>query len=367
MPKKMFERRIWTSLDWTLVLFAIGVIGAGLWLVWSTTVDRFGPGLFHRQLLWLGIGFGALLIMLLVDYHSWGELAPILYAVGLVGLVIPLWTGRTIGGAKRWIEIGEMNLQPSEIIKTITVLVLAYYLSRRNRYGLGLRETLFLGLLVAIPAGLVAMQPDLGTSIVILSPLGGLMLVGGLRIRTFGVLALVAILILPVAWFTMLHDYQRDRVKGFLNMEEDPRGTSYQLNQSLIAVGSGGLVGKWPREMTQSQLLFLPEEHTDFIFAVLAEKWGFLGCFVVLSLYLGIFLGCLKIARLARDRLGVYLVVGILSFFSFQVFLNVGVVVGLLPTTGMALPLMSYGGSSMVSSLAALGLVLNVGARRLVN
>jgi rod shape determining protein RodA len=154
---------------------------------------------------------------------------------------------------------------------------------------------------------------------------------------------------------------------AFLNREEDPRGTSYQLHQSLIAVGSGGVLGKWPREVTQSQLQFLPEEHTDFIFAVLAERWGFLGCFVVLGLFLGVFLACIRIARLARDRLGVFIVVGVVSFFAFQVFLNIGVVVGLLPTTGMALPLMSYGGSSLVSSLVALGLVMNVGARRFVN
>lgn len=363
----MFERRVWMGIDWTLVLFAGTLIGIGLWLVRSTTVDRVGPGLFHRQLVWLGLGGIAFLVVFLIDYHSLGELSPVIYAIGLAALVATLWIGRTIGGARRWIEIGPLNIQTSEIMKAAIVLLLAFYLARRTRYGLGLRETLILGLLALVPAALVAQQPDLGTTIVMLSPLGGLVLIGGLRFRTFLILALVAVLIIPVAWFTVLEDYQRERVLAFLNREEDPRGTSYQLHQSLIAVGSGGVLGKWPREVTQSQLQFLPEEHTDFIFAVLAERWGFLGCFVVLGLFLGVFLACIRIARLARDRLGVFIVVGVVSFFAFQVFLNIGVVVGLLPTTGMALPLMSYGGSSLVSSLVALGLVMNVGARRLVN
>jgi rod shape determining protein RodA len=363
----MLERRIWTGLDGTLILFAGSVIGVGLWLVRSTTVERVGPGLFHRQLMWLGMGCVAFLIVFLIDYHSLGELSPVIYAIGLTGLVAPLWLGRSIGGSRRWIEVGPLNIQPSEIMKTVTVLLLAYYLARRTRYSLGLRETMILVFLALVPAVLVARQPDLGTTIVMLSPLGGLVLVGGLKFRTLMILALVAMLIVPVAWFTVLEDYQRERVWAFLDREEDPRGTSYQLHQSLIAVGSGGVLGKWPREVTQSELQFLPEEHTDFIFAVLAERWGFLGCFVVLGLYLGLFLACLRIARLARDRLGVFIVVGVLSFFSFQVFLNIGVVVGLLPTTGMALPLMSYGGSSLVSSLVALGLVMNVGARRFVN
>ncbi|MBI4160989.1 MAG: rod shape-determining protein RodA [Acidobacteria bacterium] len=363
----MFERRAWTSLDGSLVLFALAVAGLGIWLVRSTTLDRSGPALFHRQLLWLAVGFAAAGVALLVDYHSWAELSPGLYGLGLLGVAAPLWVGRTIGGARRWIDLGPMSVQPSEFMKVALALLLAYLLARRRRYGLGLGSTLALIGVALVPAAIVALQPDLGTAIVLVAPLGGLVVVGGLRVRALAVLGLVVALTLPVAWFTLLKDYQRDRVKAFLHREQDPRGTSYQLHQSLIAVGSGGLAGKWPREVTQSQLQFLPEEHTDFVFAVLAEQWGFLGCFLLLCLYFGIFLGCLRIARLARDRLGVYIVVGVLSVFSFQVFLNVSVAVGLLPTTGVALPLMSYGGSSLVSFLAALGLVLNVGARRFVN
>ena len=363
----MFARRLWTNLDWRLLLSVLGVATVGLWLLASTTWTRPGSDLLLRQFIWCGVGLSALVVILLVDYHSWATLAPLIYSVCLILLLLPIWSGRAIGGAKRWVEIGPVNVQPSEAMKIAVVLLLATFLARKKRYVLRLGEILVLVGIVALPATIIVLQPDLGTAIVLCTPLAGMIFVGGLRLRTLVGLGLILLLLLPVAWFTLLQDYQRQRVISFLDGEQDPQGASYQLQQSLIAVGSGGLVGKRPWYRTQSHLQFLPEEHTDFIIAVLAEQWGFLGSFVILSLYLVIFRRCVAVARMARDRLGVYLVIGVLSYISFQVFLNVGVVVGLLPTTGIALPMMSYGGSSLVTSLVAVGLVLNVGARRFVN
>jgi rod shape determining protein RodA len=214
---------------------------------------------------------------------------------------------------------------------------------------------------------LIARQPDLGTAITFLPLIGVAALLGGMRVRTILVLVMIPILALPLFWNHYLKDYQKVRVLTFLDPARDPKGAGYQVIQSRIAVGSGGLTGKGFLEGTQGQLKFLPAQHTDFIFALLAEERGFVGTLVVLSLYFVVIYRCIAIARAARDLLGVYLAMGMAALFACQVLINIGVVLGLMPTTGVPLPLMSYGGSSLFTTLTGMGLVLNVWMRRLVN
>ena len=229
------------------------------------------------------------------------------------------------------------------------------------------RDLLIAGAITAVPLLIIARQPDLGTAVTLLPVLFAVAYVAGMPMRIFGILAVVAILAAPIAWKFALQDYQKERISTFLNPSEDARGAGYQQIQARITVGSGGSAGKGFREGTQGQYRFLPVAHNDFIFSVLAEEHGFAGVLVTLGLYLFVILRALEAARLAKDRLGAYLVLGVLACFTFQVIYNITMSAGLAPVKGLTLPLMSYGGSSMIATLAAFGLVLNVRLRRFTN
>jgi rod shape determining protein RodA len=282
-------------------------------------------------------------------------------------LLAVLFIGSVRGGSRRWIDLGAFMLQPSEFAKMVLALMLAKMLGEERRPALTNNDLFIAAALTAVPFLLILRQPDLGTAATLLPILLVVAYVAGMPMKYIYVGALVAVLAAPVAYKFALQDYQRERISTFLDPESDPRGAGYQQIQARITVGSGGVWGKGYMEGTQGQLRFLPVAHNDFIFSVLAEEQGLAGVLVALGLYLFVIMRALDAARLAKDRLGAYLVLGVLSSFTFQVIYNITMSAGLAPVKGLTLPLMSYGGSSLIATLAGFGLILNVRMRRFTN
>ncbi|MEP6916485.1 MAG: rod shape-determining protein RodA [Acidobacteriota bacterium] len=362
----MFERRLYFHIDW-LLLAAILVISAiGVAMIYSTS-HLTSPQLMWTQLYAIGIGVLALLLCLIIDYRMLAEHSLFIYGALLLLLLFVLIKGQTQMGGQRWIPLGPFHLQPSEFGRIGVALMLAMYFGE-NRRGAGNNGDLILGgVFTAIPLILIAKQPDLGTAVTLLPVFLGVAFLAGMRLRLLAVLAMVGVLAAPIAWKFALKDYQRSRIETFIDPEQDPRGAGYQTIQARVTVGSGGLKGKGFLQGTQGQYKFLPVAHNDFIFSVLAEEFGFIGVLSALGLYLFVIFRSIEAARLAKDRLGSYLVGGIISGFSFQVIYNVTMSAGLAPVKGITLPLMSYGGSSIIAALAAFGLILNVRMRRFTN
>jgi len=359
--------RTFSGLDGWLVLAVLLLSLIGLATVHSASTELTVDYL-PRQAMWLGFGALGLLLVLLLDYHLLVDLAIPLYALGLGLLALVLWIGEGPGGTRSWLDIAGVRLgQPAELAKLVTVLLLTRYLSNAGRKFLGLRQILTCGAIVGLPMALIVLQPDLGSAAMFVPMLAGALLIAGIRLRILLAVALVVLAIGGLAWTFGMQDYQRDRVRTFLSPESDPLGAGYQVRQSKIAVGSGELTGRGYGQGTQSQLRFLPARHTDFIFSVLAEEWGFLGVATVLGLYALYLYSALRIATRARDRAGIFLVVGFVSVFGFHVLYNTAMVVGLTPITGIPLPFLSYGGSFMILNLMGTGLILNVDIRRYVN
>jgi len=323
--------------------------------------------IYYTQIYGIVLGVFAMAVCLTIDYRSLADKSHWIYLAVLVLLMYVLFFGAVRGGSRRWIDLGVVNLQPSEFAKAAVALVLAKFFGESRR-GAMMREDLAIaGALTAVPFILIARQPDLGTAVTLI-PIGfAIAYVAGMPMRIIGILALVGLLVAPIAWKFALKDYQRERISTFLDPAQDAKGAGYQQIQARITVGSGGLWGKGFTKGTQGQLRFLPVAHNDFIFSVLAEEQGFAGVLVTLGLYLFVILRAIEAARLAKDRLGAYLVLGVLASFTFQVIYNVTMSAGLAPVKGLTLPLMSYGGSSMIATLAAFGLVLNVRMRRFTN
>jgi rod shape determining protein RodA len=271
--------------------------------------------------------------------------------------------GRTVSGARRWIHLGPFTFQPSELFKLIFVLTLAWALTSRWGRPLSRATLIWTGILVGVPFVLVVRQPDLGTALVLLPVLAAVLLGLGIRLRIFAGLILGGLAFMPVAWFA-LKEYQRERLLVYIDPFRDPLGTAYNVIQAKIAIGSGQLLGKGVSGATQSRLAFLPERHTDFIFAVFAEMWGFVGCLVLIMAYGLLVLRGFEIAANAREPRGRIVALGVTALFATQTLINLGMVTGLLPVVGIPLPFMSYGGSSMVVSLMALGLLLSVRMRQ---
>jgi rod shape determining protein RodA len=368
----MFERRLYFHLDWLLLGAIVLLSMIGVAMIYSTTyVTTASGGHASPQVLIqvyaLGIGLLALVICLAVDYRMLAEHSLFIYGSLLVLLVFVLVKGQTQMGGQRWIPIGPFHLQPSEFGRIGVALLLAMYFAENRRGAKNTGDLILGGIFTAIPLVLIAKQPDLGTAVTLLPVFVGVAFLAGLRLRLLGVLVLAAVLAAPVAWKFALKDYQRSRVMMFIDPEQDPKGAGYQTIQARVTVGSGGLIGKGFLHGTQGQLKYLPVAHNDFIFSVLAEEQGFIGVLAALGLYLFVILRSLEAARLAKDRLGAYLVGGIISGFAFQVIYNVTMSAGLAPVKGITLPLMSYGGSSLIASLAGFGLILNVRMRRFTN
>ena len=353
------------GLDYATLACMLLLLVIGLTTVLSSAIKS-GMGevspYFARQLMWAFLGLLAMVVAVLVDYRVIAMYAYHFYAAILVFLLIVLVMGREVHGAQRWLRLVGLQVQPSEIVKLVTLFALAHYLDDvRER----IREFGFLlvaVVIVAIPTALIVLQPDLGTGLVLVALLGGMLLVANTRRRHLAAFAVCGIAAAPLLW-GFLKDYQRTRLLSFVNPNLDPLGASYQVIQSKIAIGAGGFVGTGWLQGTQSRLNFLPEQHTDFIFSVFAEQWGFMGCCLLVMLYMGLLLQALKIAESARDFLGSMLAVGVVVIISFQVLVNLLMTVGFMPVTGIPLPFMSYGGSNLLTMMACVGLLLNVGKR----
>jgi rod shape determining protein RodA len=364
----MFERRLYFHVDWALLMSVLVLCGAGVVMIYSTTSDptRGASHLWLTQLYAIGIGLAAMLFTLSFDYRTLADKSLLIYGALLAVLIGVLLFGSVRMGARRWISLGMFNIQPSEFAKVGLALVLAKFYGE-HRDAPSWSDLAVGGALTLVPLGLIAKQPDLGTAVTLLPVFVAIVFLAGMRLRVLGVFCLAVLLMAPVAWKFALKDYQRSRISTFLDPEQDARGAGYQQIQARITVGSGGLTGKGFKGGTQGQLRFLPVAHNDFIFSVLAEEQGFAGVLVALGLYLFVILRSLEAARLAKDRLGSYLVLGVLASFTFQVIYNITMSAGLAPVKGLTLPLMSYGGSSMIATLAGFGLVLNVRMRRFTN
>lgn len=368
----MFERRLYFHVDWLLLGAILLLSGIGLAMIYSTTYVMLPSGGHASPMVWkqvyaLGIGLVALLICLTIDYRMLAEHSLAIFATLVALLLFVLARGATQMGGQRWIPIGPVNLQPSEFARIAVALILAMFYGENRRGARSVSDLLIGGAFTLVPVLLIAKQPDLGTAVTLLPVFLGIAYLAGLRLRLLAALALVGLMLTPVAWNFALKDYQKSRIETFFDPSQDPKGAGYQTIQARITVGSGGLTGKGFRNGTQGLYKFLPVAHNDFIFSVLAEEQGFIGVLVALGLYLFVVLRSLEAARLAKDRLGAYLVGGIIVGFSFQVLYNVAMSVGLAPVKGITLPLMSYGGSSMIATLAAFGLILNVRMRRFTN
>jgi rod shape determining protein RodA len=364
----MFERRLYHHIDWALLIAILSLCTLGVVMIYSTTSDptRGVSKLYVTQLYAIGLGLVAMIITMTVDYRTFADKSHIIFAILIALLAYVLFKGVVQMGARRWIGLGGFNLQPSEFAKIGVALVLAKFFGD-NRGSPGPIDLLVGGILTAIPLLLIVKEPDLGTAVTLLPVFLAVAYLAGMRMRILGIIALCGLLASPVAWKFAMKDYQKQRISTFLDPSQDAKGAGYQQIQARVTVGSGGLTGKGFRQGTQGQLRFLPVAHNDFIFSVLAEEQGFAGVLAALGLYLFVILRTLEAARLAKDRLGAYLVLGVLASFTFQVIYNITMSAGLAPVKGLTLPLMSYGGSSMIATLAAFGLVLNVRMRRFTN
>ncbi len=352
--------------DWGLFFLCLGLVGIGIGAIYSATYEE-GKGVSPwvlRQLLWVGAGFGGLLTACSVDYRRLDRWAPFLYLLVLFLLFLVPWVGSAGGGAQRWLRLGPFSLQPSELMKIALILMLARHFAHKvPEQGYRLRHLLLPALWVVFPIGLILMEPHLGTAGILGLVFLSVVFVAGLRMSSLGLAGLVGVALLPVAWYG-LKSYQKQRLISFLYPDMDPLGAGYHVIQSKISVGSGMIWGKGFLQGTQSRLDFLPEKHTDFIFAVLAEEWGFVGALVLLTLYGLLLLRLLYIALKARDRFGTLLTVGVAATVFWQAALNIGMNTGMLPVVGVPLPFISYGGSALMVMMVGIGLAINVSARR---
>jgi rod shape determining protein RodA len=351
--------------DWTLLFLMLAIIGMGFINIYSKTSGHGDESFALKQFFNLLVSSAIFSVILLVDYRLFERVAYIGYGINLVGLLIVPYKGLVRYGARRWLDLGFMNWQPSETMKFMVVLALArYFQSRISPRQMGLKDLAVPGLMVAVPTFLTIAQPDLGTGGHIAITGTVILLFVGIRPKLLLSFFFMGVVSFPIFWKYGLKTYQKDRIVTFLNPAADRQGDGYNAWQSLVAVGSGEIIGKGFRQGTQTQLDFTPEGHTDFIFTVLAEEWGFLGVSVLFMLYLLLFYRASQIASQANDPFGAILCVGVIGLLATQVLINVMMVSGMFPIVGIPLPLMSYGGTSLISATMALGMVLNVGFRR---
>ncbi|MGE0615298.1 MAG: rod shape-determining protein RodA [Bacteriovoracia bacterium] len=352
--------------NWTLLVLELLLFGIGLWnLISATSQGVHYVALYRTQLMWFGVGIGLTGIVLLVHYSTIARLGYAIYFANLLLLVGVLFFGRSSLGAKRWLGFGGFNIQPSEIMKVSLVICLAkYFESDRVIGGYRLKDMALPSLLTAIPAFLIMLQPDLGTAMILLLTFGSMMLFIRISPRTILVLAVCGMIAIPAAYQFGLKPYQRQRIHTFIDPMSDPKGAGYNSIQSMIAVGSGSLFGKGYKKGTQSQLQFLPEHHTDFIFSVFSEEHGFVGSLILVLLYIIFLLNGLAVAYQSNDKFGLLLAFGINCIFFWHVFINMGMVMGILPIVGVPLPFLSYGGSSLITAMIGVAILLNVANKK---
>jgi len=360
------EQKHLLSFDWLLFLAILALSGAGILSIWSTTGGTSLNSYFGKQIAFLCCSLLVFLTLLCFDYHLYTDFISIIYTCGLIVLGLVLIAGRTIHANKSWINVGIFQFQPSELVKVCVIVALAKYYSEYDKEQLGLRELLVGGLIVFIPTFLVVMQGDLGTAVTFFPIYGVLSLLAGIKKKHLIFMLICIVVAAPLAWF-LLRGYQKGRIETVFNPASDPHRLGYQTIQSEIAIGSGGFLGKGFKQGSQGHLGFLPARHTDFVFAVFSEEKGFLGSIFILGMFLFVSVRLFRTAREAKDKAGMMIVSGVLSLMLFHVFINVGMVEGLLPIMGIPLPFVSAGGSSLVSYYAAMSLCMGVKMRRYVN
>jgi rod shape determining protein RodA len=363
----MFDRRLVQYFDWGLMGLAILIGCMGLITLYSAvTAEAPTPQkvLFFKQLLWFSVGLFAMVATFLFNYKILDRWAQPIYFVCIALLMAVLFAGKYVGGSRRWLIIGPVSFQPSELVKIAVILALARYYSKDAKTrGFTLRELVRPLMIIMLPVLLIGMQPDLGTAGLVVLIAGSITVFVKIERRSFAYLIASGAVLVPMIWF-FLKEYQKKRILVFLDPDRDPLGAGYHIIQSKIAIGSGMLGGKGYLKGTQNALSFLPEEHTDFIFSVLAEEWGFLGSITLVLLFLLLIIWGLNVAHGCREPFGTIVAVGVTAMIFWQAFINIGMSMGLLPVVGVPLPFVSYGGSSVLTTAISIGLLLNVSMRR---
>ncbi len=354
--------------DWLLLTFVLIICSLGVLEIYSTTYGTKFAGAHIRQIYWIMFGLAVMLAVSMINYQVLLENAHWLYIASVVSLLAVSIFGKKYLGARRWIQLpGGQHFQPSEWVKLVLILMLAKYFSGEGEREASLSDVVKAALIAGVPMLLVLKQPDLGTALTYVPvALMGLFL-GGIQFRHAAIILVVAGVLMPAVWHYGLKPYQKSRLTSFLHPEADSQKTGYQLEQSKIAVGSGGIWGKGVRKGSQTQGSFLPEPHTDFIFAAWSEEHGFVGAVALLLLYFMVLMRLIHNAQTAPDSAGGFVVMGVVAVLLFHILVNAGMVVGFMPVTGIPLPLMSYGGSSVLFMFLALGIVMNIRMRRFVN
>jgi rod shape determining protein RodA len=353
--------------DWVLVWSMLFIIVFGLINLYSATADPFSAhnGYFVRQMLFYGAGFIIIAVILVFDYRLFERIAYILYGLNIVALLATKYMGVMRNGARLWIPVGPIMYQPSETMKIMLILALAKYFYNNHPAGrMGLQAMFIPALMVLVPVVITVLQPDAGTGMHMFLTGFGIIFFAGIKRRIILTTVILGLISVPIAWKYALKEYQRDRIRIFIDPDRDPKNKGYNARQSLIAIGSGEVLGKGFRKGTQTQLDFTPEGHTDFIFTVLAEEWGLLGCAIFLAAYFIFIMRCINITSLCTDTFGLIISLGIVIMIVGQMTINLAMVMGFLPIVGIPLPLASYGGSSALNICASMGLILNVGYRR---
>ena len=352
------------QINWLLIVLITMIAGVGFAMLYSAANGNIDPWA-SRQMIRYSAGLGLMLLIALIDIRTWLRHAYLIYGAALLLLLAVEVMGVVGMGARRWVDLGLFQLQPSEVMKIALVLALARFYHGLPMEEVGrIRWLLAPAAMILVPVALVMRQPDLGTAILLMATATAILLLAGVRLWKFAVALGAVLLAIPLAWRFMLHGYQKDRVLTYLNPERDPLGAGYHIMQSKIALGSGGVFGKGFMQGTQSHLAFLPERQTDFIFTMLAEEFGLVGCFSLLSLYILVIAYGYAIAIRSRNQFGRLLATGVISTFFLYLFINMAMVMGLIPVVGVPLPLVSYGGTSMISLLIGFGLLLSVYVHR---
>ncbi len=363
----MIDRRLVTNFDWTLVALIIGICLIGVLNIYSASAvySMSGTPYYIKQLNWMVFGLILSLIVSSLDYHILEDFSYWFYAILIILLIAVFFIGKRSLGATRWLHLGFFSIQPSELLKIVIIITFARYFNNYHTVGgLSFKDMLFPLALLGLPTILIMKQPDLGTATLVILIAISMSFYIGFRWSTILSFALITV---PLAWFTWavyMKPYQKNRVLDFINPERSRLGSGYHIIQSKIAVGSGGLWGKGYVKGTQSQLRFLPEQHTDFAFSVFAEEWGFIGTLILITLYLFLILWGLNIARRCNDRLGGLLAVGVTAMLFWHIVINIGMVIGLFPVVGVPLPFFSYGGTSMITSMIGIGILQSISMRR---
>ena len=364
------DRRLFEHFDFILLLLILLVCGMALFNLYSASYPPkgFGAAPYLKQTWFMAIGFMLCLVILSFDYQNFVLLNYPIYGMVIVLLVAAFFIGSAAGGAQRWINLGFFKLQPSEPAKLMLVITLASYYARKEEVnGYSLKQLFIPIVLTAIPFVLILLQPDLGTALMLGIIFVSMTVFVKLKFSTYTILGATGLLGVIFAWEKVLKPYQKQRIQTFLNPEADQMGHGYQIMQSKIAVGSGGKFGKGYMEGTQGHLHFLPERHTDFAFSVWGEEWGFVGSFIFLGCYFFLLIWGLHVALNARDRFGVLLAFGVVVLIFWQAVINLLMILGFLPVVGIPLPLVSYGGSSLLTTLAGLGILMSVRMRSFTN